>query len=139
MAESVFVHMVNEAGLQDRFHIESAGTGDWHVGGMPDPRTVAELRRHGIDWASRVRQVRSTDFQSFDYILAMDRANVRDLLNWQGADPSRVSLLLEWDPEAMTQEVPDPYYGNARDFSDVYDLVRPACEQFLKSALETVP
>lgn len=79
MAEAIFRHKVEAAGLSDSFVIESAGTGDWHVGQLPDPRTIKVLAANGVTKLTRARQVKSTDFSEFDQIIAMDIANERDL------------------------------------------------------------
>lgn len=104
--------------------VDSAGTANYHVGEPPDRRTVAAARRRGYDLAGlRARQVQPDDFSRFDYVLAMDRANLDELerLRPQGAS-ARVSLFLEFSPEASALEVPDPYYGGVEDFERVLDL-----------------
>ena len=104
--------------------VDSAGTANYHVGEPPDRRTVAAARRRGYDLAGlRARQVQPDDFSRFDYVLAMDRANLEELerLRPQGAS-ARVSLFLEFSPEASALEVPDPYYGGVEDFERVLDL-----------------
>lgn len=131
MAESIFRHKVQQAGLSDLFLIESAGTGDWHVGDNPDPRTLHVLRQNGISEYSRARQVSSSDFARFDYIIAMDLANVRDLHNWVGAVPGRVSLMSHWNEHATLIEVPDPYYGDASGFDDVFKILNESTETLL--------
>ena len=123
MAESIFRHKVELAGLSDQFLIESAGTGDWHVGDYPDPRTLHVLRQNGISEYSRARQVSSSDFERFDYIIAMDLANVRDLHNWKGSVSERVSLMSHWNEHATLIEVPDPYYGDANGFDVVFEIL----------------
>src|SRR5690349_17206491 len=79
-AEGTFLHLVEQAGLGDRFVIDSAGTGDWHVGDRPDHRTLAEAKRRGVRLPSLARQVVAGDFSRFDLLLAMDRRNRADLL-----------------------------------------------------------
>lgn len=130
MAESIFVDLVRKAGREAEFEIDSAGLGDWHVGQLPDRRTVAELKRRGIEWTSRARQVKTADFERFDLILAMDRANERELLRW-GAPREKVRMMLSFDPAAVLDEVPDPYYGGPGEFVDTFDLLLPACKGLL--------
>ena len=104
--------------------VDSAGTADYHVGEPPDRRTVAAARRRGYDLAAlRARQVQPDDFSRFDYVLAMDRANLEGIerLRPKGAS-ARVSLFLEFSPDASALEVPDPYYGGVEDFERVLDL-----------------
>jgi len=104
--------------------VDSAGTADYHAGEPPDRRTVASARRRGYDLAGlRARQVQPDDFSRFDYVLAMDRANLEGLeqVRPKGAS-AHVSLFLEFSPDASALEVPDPYYGGVEDFERVLDL-----------------
>ena len=113
--------------------IDSAGTADYHVGEPPDRRTVAVARRRGYDLAGlRARQVQRDDFSRFNYVLAMDRANLVELerLRPQGAS-TRLALFLEFAPEAPELEVPDPYYGGVEDFERVLDLCETAARGLL--------
>jgi len=114
--------------------IDSAGTADYHVGEPPDRRTVAAARRRGYDLAGlRARQVRPEDFNRFDYLLAMDHANLAELETRRPTDASaRLALFLEFAPEAATLEVPDPYYGGTEDFEHVLDLCESAARGLLK-------
>jgi protein-tyrosine phosphatase len=124
MAESVMAHLL---GPELASCVDSAGVGSWHVGEPPDPRTQAELARHGIRWVSRARQVRSSDFANFDHVVALDEQNRRDLLRWPGCDRGKVSLLMEWVDEPGCS-VPDPYYGGAAEFRLVFDMCHRACD-----------
>lgn len=131
MAESIFRHKVKEAGLDDNFLIESAGTGNWHVGDNPDPRTVKVLQLNRITEFSRARQVSPTDFSRFDYIIAMDLANVRDLRSWQCAVPGRVTLMSNWNENSTLIEVPDPYYGDFSGFEEVFEMLNESTDALL--------
>lgn len=131
-AEGVFRHKVREAGLEDRIEIDSAGTGDWHVGKAPDARTRAAALRRGYDLSSlRARQVSVADFSRYDLILAMDHANLRDLKRLRaGTGTAELDLFLRrFDLEI--DEVPDPYYGGDDGFEQVLDLVEQACDGLL--------
>jgi len=114
--------------------IDSAGTADYHVGEPPDRRTVAVARRRGYDLAAlRARQVRPEDFRRFDYLLAMDHANLSELESRRPGDASaRLALYLEFAPGTATLEVPDPYYGGTEDFEHVLELCESAARGFLK-------
>ncbi len=136
MAESIFAHLVKEAKVEDHFRIDSAGTGGWHTGEPPDERTIRELKKHGIDWASRARMIKPTDVTSFDLILPMDRKNEQDLLR-AGAPRDQVKMMMSFAPDLMIDEVPDPYYGGSREFRDVYEMLVPACESLLTELLKT--
>jgi protein-tyrosine phosphatase len=135
-AEGVMAHLLREQGLADRVELDSAGTGNWHVGHAPDERSAGAAAARGIELSRQARQVDPADFEAFDLILAMDRANHDELLALApDADArERVRLLREFDPEALAAgalEVPDPYYGGADGFEDVLDLVTRACEGLL--------
>ena len=135
MAESVMLHKIRTMGLEEHFVIDSAGTGEWHVGHPPDPRTIAELAKHGIPWASRARQLRSEDFVDFDHVVAMDHSNVTNLKRWPRADASKVSLLRSWHPEADGDEVPDPYYGGPEGFAEIHAMIDQATSAMIRDLL----
>jgi protein-tyrosine phosphatase len=127
MAEAVFRQMVKEAGLEDRFHIESAGTGSWHVGERPHRGTIAVLQQNEIDiGAKRGQQLSRSAMSTFDYIIAMDTENVSDI---QSVFGKRVPRLLEFAPPSTPQDVPDPYYSGGFDY--VYQLVQAGCRGLL--------
>jgi protein-tyrosine phosphatase len=104
--------------------IDSAGTANYHVGEPPDRRTVAAARRRGYDLSSqRARQLHADDFERFDYVLAMDRANLAELERQRPAAASaQPGLFLDYAPDSGFEEVPDPYYGGVEDFERVLDL-----------------
>ena len=132
-AESVFRDHARRAGLEDELRIESAGTGDWHVGQPPDNRAITHARRRGYDLAAlRARQVTREDFASFDFILAMDLRNLRDLKALCPADyAGYLGLLLDFAPHLGLREVPDPYYGAGDGFETVLELTERASEALL--------
>jgi protein-tyrosine phosphatase len=127
--------LVAQAGLTDRVHVESAGTGAWHIGSAPDERATAAASARGIALEGRARQVRAEDFLEFDLLIAMDRSNVRELRALAGGEEQRerVRLLREFDPagDGGELDVPDPYYGSPGGFEEVLDLVQAACEGLL--------
>ena len=120
----------------DRFEIDSACTGGWHVGAPPDPRMEAVAARRGVPLESRARQFHVSDFERFDVILCADESNRRDVLAL-GGDGEQVRLLLECDPRTDVREVPDPYYGEADGFELVFSLVDDACAALLDELLAT--
>ncbi len=106
--------------------VESAGTGDWHVGHPPDERAREEATRRGIPMAGVAQQFTADDFDRFDMVLAMDSANLESLraLAPSPEAASKVHLLREFDPQAHGQlDVPDPYFGGTQGFVDVFDMV----------------
>ena len=125
-AEGVLRHLASARGLA--LHVESAGTGDWHVGQPPDERALHHARRRGYDLsAQRARQVRAADFETFDLIVAMDRGHLRALLRHCPPEHrAKVRLFLEGE------DVPDPYFGGAEGFEQVLDLVEAACRSLLE-------
>jgi protein-tyrosine phosphatase len=134
-AEGVMRHLLAEEGLEDAIELDSAGTGGWHAGDPPDRRATAAARARGIALDGAARQVRPTDFEDFDLILAADRENLEDLraIAPPGTE-GKVRLLREFDPGcegAPDLDVPDPYYGGERGFEDVLDLVEAACRGLL--------
>ena len=130
LAEGILRRQAAEARIE--LEIDSAGTGDWHVGQLPDPRSIRVGKANGCDMTMRARQVRSKDFAEFDLIVAMDHANVRELESWRGSDPSKIRLARSFDPLATTAEVPDPYYGDYAGFEKVHAMLETACAGILK-------
>ncbi len=137
-AEGVMRHLVVQEGVEDEIEMDSAGTGSWHVGSAPDARATAAAAGRGVTLAGTARQVRQADFAEFDLILAMDRANLRDLRAAAPGEQERekVRLLREFDPVGPNPthpdlDVPDPYYGGEDGFREVFELVRAACEGLL--------
>ena len=103
--------------------VDSAGTANYHVGEPPDRRTVAAARRRGYELSSlRARQVTAADFGNFDYLLAMDRANLAELGRIARSSAAHLGLFLEFAPDCGSDEVPDPYYGGQEGFERVLDL-----------------
>lgn len=128
-AEAVFRKLVASSSLAGDVAIDSAGTHDFHVGSKPDARAIkhAALRGYELDHLV-ARQLSSNDFETFDYILAMDDANMRYM---KAMCPTRLSqkleLLLDYGSEMDMHEVPDPYQGKPRDFERALDLIEDAC------------
>lgn len=132
-AHGVFRKMVQDEGLEHRIEIDSAGTHAYHVGNPPDQRSQETARGRGFDLSDlRARQVNEDDYERFDYILAMDDDNF-SILSQQSPPEyrDRVQLFLEFAPERGVREVPDPYYGGARGFEHVFDLVDAASRGLL--------
>ncbi|UCC23824.1 MAG: low molecular weight phosphotyrosine protein phosphatase [Gemmatimonadales bacterium] len=125
LAEGVFIHLLEGDGRLLDVRVDSAGTGAWHVGNAPDPRSREVAERNGIRLPSRARQVRSEDFHDFDLIVAMDRSNLHDLASLQRkhGGKARLALMRDFDPEPGDGEVPDPYYGGPSGFDRVFEMV----------------
>jgi len=134
-AEGVFLALAEERGLRAEIRIDSAGTSGWHVGEAADKRSRATARERGVDLPSRSRQFSEEDFEHFDYVLAMDRANLQELhsLAPDGEALEKVHLFRDFDPEGPKgTDVPDPYYGGSHGFDDVFDL----CEASARGLLD---
>jgi len=143
MAEGVFQHLVEQAGLSDQFQIESAGVGGWHAGEPADRRAQATARAHGLDLAGLARQFQRSDFARLDGVIALD-SEVADALRrlaLMAADRAKVRLLREYDPLLATSpaggrraadlDVPDPYYGGPEGFEDAYQMIERSSRQLL--------
>jgi protein-tyrosine phosphatase len=143
IAAVVMQHMVDEAGLADVVQVDSAGTGDWHVGDRADDRAVAVLRRGGYDGTRhRARVFAGSWLDDRDLVLALDRGHVRELHALAGTDEQRakVRLLRSFDDDAPDgAEVADPYLGDDRAFSEVLDQVERACRGLLEALSRTLP
>lgn len=127
MAEGALRARLAEAGL-DHVHVDSAGTGDWHVGNPPDSRAIATAARHGVDISGlRARQLHADDYHRFDWLLAADLQNLRDVRARSPEDASaRIELLTRWagvDADVDEGAIPDPYTGGDEDFEHVWRMV----------------
>lgn len=134
-AHGVFEHLLSREGGSEWISVDSAGTGDWHVGKAPDPRTRAAAARRGYSLDHlRARTVDDEDFRRFDYILAMDAANLRELRKRCPVDfRGHLGLFLEFAANSRVREVPDPYYTSGEQgFDEVLDLVEAASEGLLR-------
>lgn len=132
MAEGVFADLVEKSGLSSQIEVDSAGTAAYHVGEKADVRTLKVLQEHGIELTSRARQATREDFETFDYILAMDYSNMANLMAISPkASKAEVILFREFDPTPENKEVPDPYYGGDQGFHNVHRMVKRTSEVFL--------
>ena len=133
-AEGVFRHLVEQAGLQARVRIDSAGTLDYHAGSPPDPRSSHHAGLRGYDLtAQRARQVKRQDFDQFDLILAMDSANLDWLRKYCPRElRPKLRRLMEFAPAGMGEDVDDPYTGGPQGFETVLDDIEAACQGLLR-------
>lgn len=132
MAEAVFQEQVDRAGLSQRFVVDSAGTGPWHVGERAHSGTLSILKRNGIAYKGRARQVTHADLNEYDYALAMDRSNLASLARMAQGTSAEVALFLHYANAAGTvsvDEVPDPYYSDNFDY--VYNLALRGAQALL--------
>ncbi|MDS7598100.1 low molecular weight protein-tyrosine-phosphatase [Agrobacterium tumefaciens] len=132
LAEGILAHIAATQGMTDLLSVDSAGTGGWHAGNPPDPRSIAIARQHGIDISGQcARQVRQPDFEKVDLVLAMDEDNLAKLLQ---ACPKehrhKVHLFLDY-ASGRREGVPDPYYGGEDGFLNVYNMLFAGCSSLL--------
>jgi protein-tyrosine phosphatase len=135
LAEGVFRHQVEAAGLADRFSIDSAGTSSYHIGDPPDERTRRVARARGVELTSAARQIQRSDLHDFDYVLVMDAENLASVQRLAKGTQTgaQVRLLREFDTKAEHDlNVPDPYYGGPRGFENVHDIVERSCAALLE-------
>ena len=134
-AHGVMEKLVREAGLDGQLVLDSAGTGAWHVGELPDPRSRAAAKKRGYDLTHRARKFTAADFDRFDLVLAMDRDNydsLQRLARGRTQVPS-IRMLCSYDPSAPEgAEVPDPYSGEDDGFEEVLDICERACRGLLQ-------
>lgn len=136
--------MLKREGLEGnplRVEVDSAGTAEWHIGKPPDSRAIQAAAQRGIDISGcRARRVERRDFFDFDYLLAMDSANLKAL---ESARPrrakSRVELFLDYAPDAEIRDVPDPYYGGPQQFDVVLDLLEAGSHGLIEALREAHP
>ena len=130
VAEGVLRARIATSTLAGRVELDSAGTGDWHVGEPPDRRAIANAAGHGIDIGGlSARQLAQADYRRFDWLLCADRANLRDVRARAPDDAhARIALLLDWAGVEDEGEIPDPYTGGASQFEHVYRLLDRAAD-----------
>ncbi|CAG7786825.1 unnamed protein product [Allacma fusca] len=132
IAEAVFEHLVKERGLEDKWIIDSAALGSWHVGGSPDSRAMRVLKSYGINYKHKVRQVTKPDFGKFDWIFGMDDENIRRLKQIAPSDfKGVIQLLGSYDPQGDLT-IRDPYYDDDdKGFFKCYEQCVRDCTAFL--------
>ncbi|BDC99916.1 low molecular weight protein-tyrosine-phosphatase [Persicobacter psychrovividus] len=133
LAEAIMKKMISEAGLNDQFEVDSCGTSDYHIGELPDARTMDNARAQGVEIKHRGRQLMPRDFEYFDYLLVMDDQNFANAQRVQPAgSKGQLMKLRDFDTEDRGADVPDPYYGGPEGFQLVFDLLMRSNAHFLK-------
>ncbi|WP_333809994.1 low molecular weight protein-tyrosine-phosphatase [Flavobacterium sp.] len=126
--------------LSDDFIVDSAGTGGWHAGELPDKRSIATAKNRGLDITNqRARKFTKNDFETFDYIFVMDNSNYKDVLALAPNEEakSKVKLILNEIFPNENVDVPDPYYGGQDGFENVFDMLDKACEEIARKLIQT--
>ncbi|NJL45046.1 MAG: low molecular weight phosphotyrosine protein phosphatase [Leptolyngbyaceae cyanobacterium SM2_3_12] len=138
-AENIMNHLIQQRQLTEQITCDSAGTSSYHIGSSPDRRMALAAKSYGFDLKGHARQLTPEDLEGFDWILAMDHQNYRDILS---LDPSqqyahKVKLMGDYCRNHSDSDVPDPYYGGGDGFNYVIELLTDACEGLLESILES--
>lgn len=134
LAEAVFNHKIKKLNLRERISADSCGTGDYHIGDQPDPRTIKTAEKNGVEIWHQARQLSPADLEAFDYLFAMDEQNKRGILRLPGADKHthKIKLMREFDPQGQG-DAPDPYYGTLHDFQFVFEMLDRTLDVFIES------
>ncbi len=135
LAEAIFQHKIKELGLEVDIRSQSCGTANYHIGDMPDPRTIRNAFKNGIHINHVGRQLTPTDLDDFDFVLAMDQSNLDNIKQLPSAKANlhKISLMRNYDPSGSGLDVPDPYYGNEKDFQEVFDILNRSIDSFIDS------
>lgn len=138
LAQGILDDLLQKKELHHYVFTDSAGTSNWHAGESPDARTCQNAKTHGLTLPYKARQVRSSDFDIFDYILVMDDSNYEHLMEWKPKDtPTKAEIykMRAFDLSHPNADVPDPYFGGADGFENVYQILHRSVSHFLESTL----
>jgi protein-tyrosine phosphatase len=133
LAEGILKHKLKENGIEA--FVDSAGTGGYHIGALPDERSIEIAHKYNIDIKDqRARKVRSIDFEEFDLIFAMDTYNYQDLRKFAKDDElGKIKMILNESHSSKNMSVPDPYYGGKDGFENVYQMLDLACDKIIEN------
>ena len=132
LAEGIMENKINQFNLD--WQVDSAGTGAWHVGELPDPRSIKVAQKYNIDITNqRARQFRKDDLEEFDLILTMDASNYQNVKRLASSPTQidKVKMIMNFVSPGMNQPVPDPYYGND-GFENVFEMLDEACDKIIE-------
>ncbi|MBK5279167.1 MAG: low molecular weight phosphotyrosine protein phosphatase [Bacteroidia bacterium] len=135
LAEAIFIDKIRKSGLASDFIAQSCGTANYHIGDSPDPRTIRNAQRNGIQLDHIVSQLSENDLHSYDFIMAMDRNNLSNIFRFDGAKENnhKIFLMRAFDSVGKDKDVPDPYYGDEKDFQEVFDILDRSVQSFVES------
>ncbi|MEQ8240429.1 MAG: low molecular weight protein-tyrosine-phosphatase [Cyclobacteriaceae bacterium] len=131
LAEAIFNHQIKQRNLADKFSSDSAGTSNYHIGENPDTRSIASAVSHGVEISHKGRQFHYLDGKKFDYILAMDKNNYRDIIHEMGNKHEGLYLMRQFDDKNKGADVPDPYYGGEDGFENVFQILSLSINNFI--------
>ena len=132
LAEALFRNHVKNLGIEDKFSCDSCGTAAYHIGATPDPRSVANALENGLQYTHKGRQLAEQDYAEFDYILAMDDSNLTAIKELNGIGHKHIYKLRDFDSLMVGEDVPDPYFGGAQGFQDVFEIIDRSTFHLLK-------
>ena len=137
LAEGIFMHQIRQKELEHHFRVDSCGTAAYHIGELPDERSVANAKENGIDYTHRARQFKASDFKDFDIIIPMDDANLKDLNKLKSNnDLAKVMKMRYFDDLGFNQDVPDPYYGGPQGFQNVFEILNRSNSKLIDYLVE---
>jgi protein-tyrosine phosphatase len=139
LAEGIFKDLVKKKGLSNKILIDSAGTGNYHIGADPDHRSIKVAKKYEIELDHKARQFVRRDFDDFDYIIAMDNSNYNNIRRLKQEDHlhGKVFLMRDYDLErGDTTDVPDPYFGGMDGFENVYQMLLRSCKELLDQIIK---
>jgi len=132
LAHGLFAHHVQTLGRASEFVVDSAGTSGYHAGELPDDGSIREAARHGLDITDqRSRRLVARDMDAFDFVIAMDTSNLRNIRRVGSLPPERLFRIRDFDPEALEFDVPDPYGGGPGGFRRVYEMLERSMDPLL--------
>ena len=135
-AEAIFQNLINDKGIGNQFIVDSAGTGNWHVGKKADSRMRFAAKQRNINITSKARQIREDDFRKFKYILVMDNSNFSNVIELKnrvkGSDFAKILKIQDFSSIFNEKEVPDPYFGGDAGFDHVLDILEDSVSSFLE-------
>ncbi|MEQ9230131.1 MAG: low molecular weight protein-tyrosine-phosphatase [Cyclobacteriaceae bacterium] len=136
LGEAICRHKIKALGLEDKIKCDSAGTANYHVGDPPDPRSVQSAIDHGIPIDHNGQQFTKRLSTQFDYLIAMDQSNYRNMVTELGEEPDSLYLMRHFDLQNPDADVPDPYYGGSDGFENVYQILDRSVDELLKFVIE---
>lgn len=131
LAEAIFSDKVRKEGLNENITLDSCGTGGYHVGHLPHPRSIAVAKEHSIPMNHRARQLTKADLSDFDYVVGMDDQNIHNIERLSSGPSAEIFKMRRFDPEEEDEDVPDPYYGGDEGFEEVYQILDRSSEGLL--------
>lgn len=137
LAEGLFKKKIHEQDVAHLFEVDSCGTGNYHIGEQPDPRTIKNARQNGVVLEHVCRQLRASDFEYFDHLLVMDQSNYTNTLRvGEERYHYKVELMRKYDPRGRHENVPDPWFGGEEGFQEVFEILDRSTAHLLQSLLK---